>query len=319
MLSDTARNAAYSDGIQLAADAVIKGGVVMDIGCGSGLLSLLSARTGARKVIAVEASDFYEAAEKVIAANGYSECIDVLHSRVEDVEDVEQVDCIVSEWMGTMLIFEFMVDSVLAARDRFLRPDGLMLPSYSRLLLTPVNAAHMFDDHVSFWKDKCGFDMSPLIAADKESKFSRPIHDWKMNPEQQLAEPQSIFEADMHTVTAEELEEIHTSVSFTMTRDDTCHGFGSWFNVEFWQSRHNRDAPVVLSTSPTAPYTHWKHTLLMLDEPLDVCSGDTMAVDVALLRNPLHRRHLRIHITAHLHRHADNSSHKVSKMFRLWR
>lgn len=107
-----------------------------------------------------------------------------------------QVDCIVSEWMGTMLIFEFMVDSgwcaslfaavalrvsdtlkcprallccsqglslfqnglitplssdsfsclaVLVARDEYLRPDGLMLPSFVRLLLAPVNAQRTFD------------------------------------------------------------------------------------------------------------------------------------------------------------------------------
>ncbi len=70
-----------------------------------------------------------EQAQKVIAVNGFAEVIKVEHGKVEDVAlDVKvgvrggealmfrtrrwsQVDAIVSEWMGTLLIFEFMVES----------------------------------------------------------------------------------------------------------------------------------------------------------------------------------------------------------------
>lgn len=50
--------------------------------------------------------------------------ITVLHSRVEAVTLPEKVDVIVSEWMGTLLIFEFMIESVLIARDNWLKPGG---------------------------------------------------------------------------------------------------------------------------------------------------------------------------------------------------
>ena len=45
---------------------------------------------------------------------------------MEDVEldGEEGVDIIVSEWMGYGLLFECMLDSVLEARDRWLKPDG---------------------------------------------------------------------------------------------------------------------------------------------------------------------------------------------------
>jgi len=42
---------------------------------------------------------------------------------------VEEVDIIISEWMGYFLLFEGMLHSVIYARDRFLKPDGVMFPS----------------------------------------------------------------------------------------------------------------------------------------------------------------------------------------------
>lgn len=44
-----------------------------------------------------------------------------------------QVDIIISEWMGYFLLRESMLDSVLVARDRFLKPGGALYPSHARL------------------------------------------------------------------------------------------------------------------------------------------------------------------------------------------
>lgn len=65
-----------------------------------------------------------------------------------------QVDIIISEWMGYFLLRESMLDSVLAARDRFLAPGGAMYPSHARMYLGAArsNAAHhrRSELHVSF-------------------------------------------------------------------------------------------------------------------------------------------------------------------------
>jgi hypothetical protein len=39
-----------------------------------------------------------------------------------------QVDIIISEWMGYCLFYESMLDTVLYARDKWLKPGGLMFP-----------------------------------------------------------------------------------------------------------------------------------------------------------------------------------------------
>jgi hypothetical protein len=41
------------------------------------------------------------------------------------------VDVIISEWMGYFLLRESMFDSVICARDRWLKPDGVMYRSLS--------------------------------------------------------------------------------------------------------------------------------------------------------------------------------------------
>ena len=55
-LEDASRLEAYRDAISGNADNFL-GKVVLDVGCGVGLLSLLAARAGARKVYAVEATE----------------------------------------------------------------------------------------------------------------------------------------------------------------------------------------------------------------------------------------------------------------------
>jgi len=61
----------------------------------------------------------------------------VVKEKVEDIKKLpgayDKVDIIVSEWMGYFLLYEAMLDSVLVARDKFLKPDGLMFPDQAIL------------------------------------------------------------------------------------------------------------------------------------------------------------------------------------------
>ena len=66
----------------------------------SGILSLFCARAGAKKVIAVEASDVAKLAKRIIAKNGFDGVIQVVEKKVEEIDDEITVDIIVSEWMG---------------------------------------------------------------------------------------------------------------------------------------------------------------------------------------------------------------------------
>jgi 2-polyprenyl-3-methyl-5-hydroxy-6-metoxy-1,4-benzoquinol methylase len=84
MLQDRIRTEAYQNAI-INNPHIFKDKIVMDIGCGTSILSLFAAKAGAKKVIAVDASDVYKEAREIIELNGYSHIITVVHGKVEDL------------------------------------------------------------------------------------------------------------------------------------------------------------------------------------------------------------------------------------------
>ena len=118
MLADHNRMAAYHSAI-LGNPDVFKDKVVMDVGTGSGILSVWAAQAGARKVYAIEYTDMAKYAERVMEANGVSDVVTVIQGAVEEIElpleadnlepdDPEHpervVDIFISEWMGYFLL-----------------------------------------------------------------------------------------------------------------------------------------------------------------------------------------------------------------------
>ncbi|KAF1863198.1 hypothetical protein Lal_00042502 [Lupinus albus] len=132
--------------------------VVLDVGCGTGILSIFCAQAGAKRVYAVDASDIALKANDIVEENNLSDVVIVLHGRVEDVEIDEEVDVIISEWMGYMLLYESMLGSVITARDRWLKPGGLILPSNASLYMAPVTHADRYSEYIDFWRNVYGIN-----------------------------------------------------------------------------------------------------------------------------------------------------------------
>lgn len=158
MIQDKVRTSTYAHFI-LTNPHLFRDATVLDVGCGTGILSLFAARSGAKRVIAVDASDIAEKAEKIVKANGFEDVITVVRGKVEDIvlpDGITQVDIIVSEWMGYALLYESMLDSVLVARDRFLRPGGVMAPSQCKMMLALCDATEIYKERIGFWNDVYG-------------------------------------------------------------------------------------------------------------------------------------------------------------------
>ncbi len=123
------RDRIRTDAFRRAIDSVVRpGDIVLDVGAGSGILSLFAARAGAARVYAVEQTSIAVLAQELATANRVADIVRVIQGDVTEIELPERVDVIVSEWLGGFGIDEGMLAPVITARNRWLKPGGVMVP-----------------------------------------------------------------------------------------------------------------------------------------------------------------------------------------------
>merc|ERR1712241_1657824 len=128
MLKDEVRTLTYRNSMWHNKH-LFKNKIVLDVGCGTGILSMFAAKAGAAHVIGVDMSGIVEYAKKIVNRKGLGDRVTIIRGKIEEITiPVEKVDIIISEWMGYCLFYESMLDTVLFARDKWLAPNGLMFP-----------------------------------------------------------------------------------------------------------------------------------------------------------------------------------------------
>ncbi|GME74736.1 unnamed protein product [Ambrosiozyma monospora] len=291
MLKDRVRTLSYRSAI-MKNKHLFKDKIVLDVGCGTGVLSMFAAQAGAKHVIAVDMSNIIEMAQQVIDLNGFSDKITLLRGKLEDVKmPYDKVDIIISEWMGYFLLYESMLDTVLIARDRYLKKGGLIFPDKASIQIAMIEDAEYKDEKIHFWENPqelYGFDYSPFVKV----AMSEPLVDIVDN-KAVVTSHNEIIEFDLNTVTIEELA-FHKNFKLNVTQDSLVHALLAWFDIEF--PSDSKQGKVVFSTGPHAKYTHWKQTVFYLDEVLDVKRGETIEGSIASRPNKFNNRDLDIEL-----------------------
>merc|ERR1711973_319834 len=123
MLKDEVRTLTYRNSM-INNKHLFKDKIVLDIGCGTGILSMFAKKAGAKHVYGIDMSSIIDHAQTIIKQNGFEDSITLIKGKVEEVVlPVEKVDIIISEWMGYCLLYESMLDTALYARDKWLKPS----------------------------------------------------------------------------------------------------------------------------------------------------------------------------------------------------
>ncbi|MEX0732212.1 MAG: 50S ribosomal protein L11 methyltransferase [Aquisalimonadaceae bacterium] len=138
MLGDTLRMNAYRTAIQ---ETVKPGDVVLDLGTGTGILSLWALEAGAHRVYGVDLDgDILKRAVSRIEQAGFADHFEPINKISYEVELPRKVDVLISEIMGNMGDNEDFQPIIQDAIHRFLKPDGVTLPLKVTSYLVPVSS-----------------------------------------------------------------------------------------------------------------------------------------------------------------------------------
>jgi type II protein arginine methyltransferase len=270
MMNDTRRNDAFEAAIKAALDQTGPEALVLDIGTGSGLLSMMAARAGAASVVACEVVPIIaDMAQKIIAENGYANRIEVFAKPSTDlavgVELDAPADILVSEILSSDLLTEAVLDTFEDAHARLLKKDAIIIPRAASaigcLVESEVLSSYVFVNEVS------GFNLSRFndFAAQK-----LPIHgtmtDWRR------------LSADVELVRIDLTEKRHESdlhlLSIPVLADGVATGIVQWMHVDLAEG-------VAFDNHPDG-YTDggWLQVLHNFPHPIQVRAGETLDLAV---------------------------------------
>jgi len=287
MLKDEVRTKSYRTAI-LQNRHLFKGKIVLDVGCGTGILSLFAARAGAKHVYGIDYSDIVFQAQQIVKDNNLDNVITIMKAKVEEAQlPVEKVDIIISEWMGYCLLYESMLDTVIFARDKWLAHDGILLPDKATLNICAIEDAEYKESKINFWDNVYGFNMSCI----KKLAMQEPLVD-VVESKQVMTGPSRLLTIDISTVSKKDLD-FKVPFRLVAARDDFCHALVVYFDIEFTKCHKT----VFFSTSPHSAYTHWKQTVFYLNEVLSIKKGEEMRGEFSCRPSKKNPRELDISIS----------------------
>ncbi|XP_050428105.1 protein arginine N-methyltransferase 3-like [Adelges cooleyi] len=274
MLKDKVRTQSYCSAILLNAPK-FAGKTVLDLGTGSGILSMFMAKARAAKVFAVDEADIMYNAIDNFRENGFESIIVPIKGRIEDVTlPVEKVDVIVSEWMGYFLLFESMLDSLIFARNKFLNKGGVILPNECNLFISGVSDTEKYNEVLGFWSDVYGFHM-PSLKTETLNKAHIDI----VPADCIVTEEVKLCTFNMYTC---DTNSTNFKVQFQLNITKTCPLTSI---VGYFDSIFENENSITMSTAPQSIPTHWKQTVFLLPDPINVTKGDILDGEFQCIRN----------------------------------
>jgi len=199
---------------------------------------------------------------------------------------VQQVDVIISEWMGYFLLLEGVLDSVIAARDKYLAPNGTMVPSTGAMYMTAISDDQDCKATVGMWHKPYGL------------KFDYLLQHTLRYPSVHAVDPATVITATMllscinlNTCSVKDLDFTSKNV-FKSQKSCKITALVGFFDIGYHLP--SGEHKIMISTSPTDTITHWGHTVFYLETPFPVKEGEPVTLTADVRKAPQDKRGLSI-------------------------
>lgn len=261
MMGGTARIEPYVEALRRV---VTPDSVVMDLGCGPGLLALLACKFGARRVYAVEPDNVINIAREAAAANGFADRIEFFQSFSHEVTLPEPATIIVSDLRGVLPWFQKHIPSIVDARQRLLAPGGVLIPRRDTLWAALVETPEQYEKIVGPWRNR-------LFDVDLSAGLARITNSWRktrIEAGELLMEPVRWTTLDYYTVAS---SDVHAEISWRAARQGVAHGVVVWFDTEL-------EDGIGFSNRPGAPELIYGNAFFPFPRPVEVKEGERVAM-----------------------------------------
>jgi len=243
------------------------GDIVLDLGAGSGILSVLACRAGARRAYAVEDTDAVSIARALVATTPYRDRIEIVHGKSFDLTLPERADVLVADVHSTFGLQEQGLAAMLDARDRLMKPGGRLVPASMQLCVAPAEAPDLYESKVDVWRRvEHDVRLEPI-----RDLAVNTLHPARLSSDQLLAAPVPV--CTVHFSTAAGLH-LGGQVRLEAVRSGTLHGLCGGLITTLADRIQISNLPGDSGTS------NFAHAFLPLDTPVAVAAGDAIDIQV---------------------------------------
>ncbi len=267
MINDDERNTAYDEALKRS---VRPGDLVLEIGTGSGIVSMMAARAGAGKVVTCEVLPVMaDMARDIIAANGYGDRISVINKKstqlVVGADLPEKADLFVSELLNVGMLAPNMLPIIRHARENLVKPEGRIVPERATVHGVLLECEHLA--RINPVREIAGFDMSLM---DRFRSPSYAVIDFAADPYRRLSDRFVALDFDFR-IDMKEMDSHRLVV--TATEAGLCHGVAFWFDLHMFED-------VIYRSDSHARTNHWKQAAHFFKAPVAVKPGDRLTLAV---------------------------------------
>jgi SAM-dependent methyltransferase len=236
--------------------------VVLDAGCGLCLLTMFMLQHDPRYCYGIEKSSIITQSREILAVNNFLDRVELIHGDVKDVELSDLVDMMVCDFVSSCGIFDSLFSDFIQIRNRYLKPDGFVFPSFITIWIVGVSLSD-YESRMDYWYDVYGFDFQCIGTHANNEAFKASV-----NKQLIVTKSDMCWRIDSKTIQMEDLNECHpfTLTALTALTSRMVNAFVIWFDMWFVGPEYETS----FSTAPEREATIYGQTVCLLQNPISV-------------------------------------------------